>query len=118
MHLVRQSARSMSWVDEETLAPIGEQDSTGHDMGPRTSKSSSPSEEPDSRILRSYCGVEGFGKAQPISYQAQGPRQGERSARGRMKGIQIARIYYRGRPYPRQTKITEGEGATSPEAVP
>ena len=59
MRLVRQSARSMSWVDEETLAPIGKQDSIGHDVGPRTSKSSSPSEDPDSRILRGYCGVEG-----------------------------------------------------------
>ena len=30
---------------------------TSHDKGPRTSKSSSPSEESDSRILRGYCGV-------------------------------------------------------------
>ena len=108
----------MPWVDEETLAHIGEQDSTGHDMGPRTSKSSSPSEEPDNKILRGYCGVKGFGKAQPISYQAQGPRRGGRSARERIKGIQTARIYCRGRPCPQQTKITEGEGAMSPEAIP
>ena len=68
MHLVRRSARSVPWVDEKTLAPIGEQDSIGHDIGLRTSKSSSPSEEPDNRILRGYYGTEGFGKAQPISY--------------------------------------------------
>ena len=73
---------------------------------------------PDSRILRGYYGVEGFGKAQPISYRAQGLRRGWRNARGRMKGIQTARIYYRGWSCPRQTKITEGESATSPEAVP
>ena len=30
---------------------------TSHDEGPRTSKSSFPFEEPDSRILRGYCGV-------------------------------------------------------------
>ena len=39
--------------------PMGEQDSTGHDIGLRTSKSSSPSEEPGSMILRGYCGVKG-----------------------------------------------------------
>ena len=61
MRLVRRSARSALWVDEETLAPIGKQDSTGHDVGPRTSKSSSPSEDLDSRILRAYCGAKGSG---------------------------------------------------------
>ena len=72
MHLVHRNARSVSQASEEALAPIGEQDSTGHDIGPRTSKPSSLSKEPDSRVLRGYCGAEGFGKAQPISYQAQG----------------------------------------------
>ena len=38
----------------------GGQDSTGHDEGPRTSKPSSSSKEPDSRILRGYCGAEEF----------------------------------------------------------
>ena len=56
----------MSWVDEETLAPIGKQDSTGHDVGLRTSKSSSPSEDPDSRILRGYCGAKGYGDSGPF----------------------------------------------------
>ena len=66
MRLVRRSARSASWVNEETLAPIGKQDSTGHDVGPRTSKSSSPSEDPDSRILRGYCGAKGSGDSSPF----------------------------------------------------
>ena len=39
---------------------------TGRDIGPRTLKSSSPSEEPDSRILRGYCGAEGFGNPSPF----------------------------------------------------
>ena len=34
---------------------------TSHDKGPRTSKSFSSSEEPDSRILRGYYGVKKFG---------------------------------------------------------
>ena len=61
MRLVRRSTRSVSWVDEETLAPIGKQDLICHDVGPRMSKSSSPSEDPDSRILRGYCGAKGSG---------------------------------------------------------
>ena len=65
-HLIRRSARSVSWVDEETLAPIGKQDSTDHDVDPRTSKSSFPSEDSDSKILRGYCGVKGFGDSGPF----------------------------------------------------
>ena len=61
MRLVRRSAMSMSWVDKETLVPIGKQDSTGHGVGSRTSKSSSPFEDSDSRILRGYCGAKGSG---------------------------------------------------------
>ena len=56
----------MSWVDEETLAPIGKQDSIGHDVGPRMSKSSSSSEDLDSRILRGYCGAKGSGDSDPF----------------------------------------------------
>ena len=56
----------MSWVDEETLAPIRKQDSTDHDVGPRTSKSSSPSEDPDSRIFRGYCGAKGYRDSRPF----------------------------------------------------
>ena len=57
--LVCQNARSVPWAGKEALAPIGEQDSIGHDIGSRTSKSSSLSEEPGSRILRAYCGAKG-----------------------------------------------------------
>ena len=66
MCLVRQSARSVLWVDEETLAPIGKQDSTSHDVGSRTSKSSSPSEDLDSKILRGYYGAKGFEDFDPF----------------------------------------------------
>ena len=60
MHLVRRSARSVPWVDEETLTPIRKQDSIDHDVGLRTSKSSSLSEEPGSMILKGYCGARRF----------------------------------------------------------
>ena len=39
---------------------------TSHDEAPRTSKPSSPSEEPDNRILRGYCGAKGFGNLGPF----------------------------------------------------
>ena len=48
------------------MAPIGEQNSTGHDIGPRISKSSSPSEELGSRILRGYWGAKGSGDSGPF----------------------------------------------------
>ena len=67
MCLVRRSARSVLWVDEETLVPIRKQNSTSHDVGPRTSKSSSPSEDPDNRILRGYCGAKGSGDSDPFN---------------------------------------------------
>ena len=56
----------MPWAGEEALAPIGEQDLTGPDIGPRTSKSSSSPEEPGSRILRGYCGVKRSGDSDPF----------------------------------------------------
>ena len=65
VHLVRRNARSVPWASEEALAPIGEQDSTGHDIGPGISKPSSPSEEPGNRILRDYCGAKGSGDLDP-----------------------------------------------------
>ena len=65
MHLVRRNARSVPWVAEETLVPLRRQDSTNHDVGPRTSKSPSPSESPDNKILRGYCGAKGSGYPDP-----------------------------------------------------
>ena len=66
VHLVRRNTRSVPWVGKEALAPIREQDSTGHDIGPRTSKSSSPSEESGSMILRGYCGAKGSKDSGPF----------------------------------------------------
>ena len=43
-----------------------ERDLIGHNVSPRTSKSSSPPEEPNSRILRGYCGAKRFGDPDPF----------------------------------------------------
>ena len=56
----------MPWAGKEALAPIGEQDLTGHDIGPRISKPSSPSEEPNNRILRGYYGAKGSRDSGPF----------------------------------------------------
>ena len=64
-HLVRLNTRSVPWAGEVALAPTGEQNSTGHDIGPRASKSSSLPKESDSRILRGYCGAKGSGDPGP-----------------------------------------------------
>ena len=66
MHLVHQNTRSVPWVAEETLVHVRGQDSTDHDIGPRTSKSSSSSKDPDSRILRGYCWAKGSGDSGPF----------------------------------------------------
>ena len=59
-------SRCRRLVAEEALAPIGEQDSTAPDIGPRTSKFSSPPEKPGSRILRGYCGAKRSGDPGPF----------------------------------------------------
>ena len=65
MHLVCRNTRSVPWVTEETLAPVRRQGLTNHDVGSRTSKSPSPFESPDSRILKDYYGVKGSGDPDP-----------------------------------------------------
>ena len=53
----------------------------------------------------------------PISYQAQGSRQGGGNVRGRTNKVQTIRRRYRGQSCSRQTEITEGESGTPPRAV-
>ena len=53
----------------------------------------------------------------PISYQAQGPRRGERNVRGQKKMVQTAMRCCRGQFCSRQTEIMERESGTPPRAV-
>ena len=66
VRLVHRNAKSVPWANEEALALLGEQGSTSHDINPRTSKSSSPPEGQDSRILRGYYGAKKFGNLGPF----------------------------------------------------
>ena len=45
---------------------IGVRDPIDHDIGLRSSKSSSPPKEPDSRVLRGYCEAKGIGNPDPL----------------------------------------------------
>ena len=81
----------MPWVAEETLAPVRRQDSTDHDVGLRTSKSPSPSESPNSRILRGYCGVKGSGDPDPYDIKSKAQPRSKKCPRtnGENPGLQI-----------------------------
>ena len=77
MRLVRRNARNVPWITEETRAPVRRQSSIDHVISLRMLKSSSPSEIPDSRILRGYFRAKGSGCPGPfqiISLRAQ-PRR-------------------------------------------
>ena len=118
MYLVHRNARSVPWVGEETLVPIGEQDSTGRGIGLRTSKSSSSSEEPGSMILRGYCGAKGSRDSDPFHIKPKTHVEEEEvpeDERGeaRLPGYTVEDNPVLGRP-----KSWKGEGAASPETVP
>ena len=82
MRLVRRNTRNMPWITEETLAPVRRQSSIDRVIGPKMSKSSSPSEVPDSRIFRGYCGAKGSGCPDP--FRILSPRTQPRRKRPRM----------------------------------
>ena len=88
MRLVCQNARSVPWIIEETLVPVRRQNSTDHDVGPRTSKPSSLSKVPDSRILRGYCGVEGSGCPGPSQLLSPKAQVEEENVRGWLRKAQ------------------------------
>ena len=66
MRLVRRNARNAPWIIEKALAFVRKQSSIDRVIGLRMSKPRSPSEVPDSRILRSYCGAKGSGHPGPL----------------------------------------------------
>ena len=78
MRLVRRNTRNVPWITEEALVPVRKQSSIDRVIGPRMSKSSSPFEVLDSRILRGYYGAKGSGCPGPfriISPKAQPMRK-------------------------------------------
>ena len=67
------------------------QDLTSRDLGPRTSKSSFPPEEPNSRILRSYCGAEEFGNPGPFRIKPKAHAKEEEMSEDEQRGSKLPR---------------------------
>ena len=58
---------------------------TSHDKSPKTSKSSFPSEEPDSRILRGYCGAKEFSSPDPLHTEPKAHVEEEEAPEGQQR---------------------------------
>ena len=93
----------------------GGQDSTGRDIGLRTSKSSSPPEEPGSRILRGYCGVKEFGNPSPFHIKPKAHAEEEEMPederrRSKLLGDVVKDNPVLGKPRSRKEKATHHQG--------
>ena len=114
MRLVRRSARSVSWVNKETLAPIGKQDLTGHDVGPRMSKSSSPSKDSDSRILRGYYGAKGSGDSGAFNIKPKAHAEQEEVSEDEWRESRLPNCTAEGNPLLSRTKSWERKTLNRP----
>ena len=64
---------------------------TSHDEGPRTSKPSSPPEEPDSRILRGYCGVKELNSPDLLHTGPKAHAEEEETPEDKQRGFKLPR---------------------------
>ena len=64
---------------------------TSHDVDPRTSKSSSPFKEPDSRILRGYCGVKELSNPSPLYFEPKAHAKGEETLEDEQRKSKLLR---------------------------
>ena len=64
---------------------------TSHDEGPRTSKPSSLPEEPDSRILRGYCGVKELSSLGPLHTGPKAHAEEEETPEDEQRGFKLPR---------------------------
>ena len=70
-----------------------------------------------SNFLIVYVGPEGPRGFGPFHLKSKTHAEEEEVSGDEIKGIQTARMYCRGRPYPRQAKIMGEKAATSPEDI-
>ena len=64
---------------------------TSHDEGPRTSKPSSPPEDPDNRILRGYCGVKELSSPNPLDTKPKAHAEEEEMTENEQRGSKLPR---------------------------
>ena len=118
--LVHRNGRSVPWAGEKALSLMGEQGLTSHDIGLRTSKSSSPPEEPGVRILRGYCGAKEFGNPGPFhikpkAYAEEEEVSEDEQQRSKLPGDVIEDNLVLGKSRSRKEKVTRHQGQ-SPRA--
>ena len=116
-HLVHLNARSVPLAGEEALALAGKQHSTGHDTGPRASKSSSSPEEPNSRILRRYSGAKGSKDPDPFHIKPMAhTEEKEMSEEGQRKS-RLSGYTAKDNPVLGKSRSRRGKSATPSRAV-
>ena len=118
--LVHRNGRSVPWAGEKALSLMGEQGLTSHDIGLRTSKSSSPPEEPGVRILRGYCGAKEFGNPSPFHIKPKAHAEEEEVSEDEQKRSKLPRDVIEdnlvlGKSRSRKEKVTRHQGQ-SPRA--
>ena len=118
VHLVRRNARSVPWAGEEALAPIGVQDSTGHDIGLRKSKPFSSSKEPGSRILRGYCGTKGFRGSDPFHIKPKAHAEEEEMPEDEQRESRLPGYTVEDDPVLGKTKASKGKAPRSQRKSP
>ena len=118
--LVHRNGRSVPWAGEKALSLMGEQGLTSHDIGLRTSKSSSPPEEPGVRILRGYYGAKEFGNPGPFHIKPKAHAEEEKVSEDEQKRSKLPRDVIEdnlvlGKSRSRKEKVTRHQGQ-SPRA--
>ena len=64
---------------------------TSHVVDPMTSKSSSSSKEPDSRILRGYCGVKELSNPNPLYFEPKAHAKGKETPENEQRKSKLLR---------------------------
>ena len=84
---------------------------TSHDESLRTSKSSSPSEESDSRILRGYCGVKELSNPGPLHIEPKTYVEEEETPEDEQRESKLPRDIVEDNPILGQPRSLEGRAA-------
>ena len=91
------------------------QDLTSHDESPRTSKPSSPSEEPNNKVLRGYCGAKESGNPGPFHIKPKAHAKEEEMSEDERRRPELPRdvvedSFVLGKPKSRKEKVARHQG--------
>ena len=93
----------------------GGQDLTSHDESPRTSKPSSPSEEPNNKVLRGYCGAKESENPGPFHIKPKAHAKEEEMSEDERRRPELPRdvvedSFVLGKPKSRKEKVARHQG--------